>query len=103
MLITDCYENLKSASQPLSYTIIKVADDTTVVGLITDNDETAYREEVCQCELSVWCRTNNLSLNVKKTQEMIVDYRKRTGLKWRAEVEGVESFMFLVVHITIKL
>ena len=26
-------------------TIIKFADDTTVVGLITDNDETAYREE----------------------------------------------------------
>ena len=29
-----------------SNTIIKSADDTTVVGLITDNDETAYREEV---------------------------------------------------------
>ena len=26
--------------------IIKFADDTTVVGLITDNDETAYRDEV---------------------------------------------------------
>ena len=25
---------------------IKFADDTTVVGLITDNDKTAYREEV---------------------------------------------------------
>ena len=37
---------------PLLYTlfprnsIIKFADDTTVVGLITNNDETAYREEV---------------------------------------------------------
>ena len=29
-----------------SNTIIKFADDTTVVGLITDNNETAYREEV---------------------------------------------------------
>jgi hypothetical protein len=29
-----------------SETIIKFADDTTVVGLITDNDETVYREEV---------------------------------------------------------
>ena len=28
-----------------SNTIIKFAADTTVVGLITDNDETAYREE----------------------------------------------------------
>ena len=29
-----------------SNTIIKIADDTTAVGLITDNDETANREEV---------------------------------------------------------
>ena len=62
---------------------------TTVAGLITDNDETAYREEVR--DLAVWCRDNNLSLNVSKTNEMIVDYRKiraeqapliSTGLKW---------------------
>ena len=29
-----------------------------MVGLITDNDETAYREEVR--ELAVWCQDNNL-------------------------------------------
>jgi hypothetical protein len=29
-----------------SNTILKFVDDTTVVGLITDNDETAYRKEV---------------------------------------------------------
>ena len=58
-----------------SNAITKFADDTTVVGLITDNDETAYREEVR--DLSVWCQDNNLSLNVSKTKELIVDYRKR--------------------------
>ena len=58
-----------------SNTIIKFAIDTTVVGLITDNDETAYREEVT--DLAVWCQDNNLSLNVIKTMEMIVVYRKR--------------------------
>ena len=57
-----------------SNTIITFSDDTTVVGLITDNDETAYREEVR--DLSVWCQDNNLSLNVSKTKELIVDYRK---------------------------
>ena len=56
-----------------SNTIIKFADDTTVVGHITDNDETAYREEVR--DLAVWCQNNNLSLNVTKTKEIIVDYR----------------------------
>ena len=56
-----------------SNTIIKFADDTTVVGLITD--ETAYREEVR--DLTGWCQNNNLSLNITKTKKMIVDYRKR--------------------------
>jgi hypothetical protein len=50
--------------------IIKIADDTTVVGLITNNDEKAYREEVRA--LVVWCQENNLTLNFNKTKEMIV-------------------------------
>ena len=57
-----------------SNTFIKFADDTTLVGLITDNDETAYREEVR--DLARWCQNNNLFLNVTKIKEMIVDYRK---------------------------
>ena len=76
-------------------TIIKFADDTTVVGLITDNDETAYREEVR--DLDEWCQNNNLCLNVTKTKEMIVDYRKRSTehapiLIDGAVVDQVESF-----------
>jgi hypothetical protein len=83
----------------------KFADDTTVVGLITDNNETAYREEVR--DLAVWCQDNNLSLKVIKTKERIVDYRKRRAehtpiLIDRAVVEQVESFKFLGVHINNK-
>jgi hypothetical protein len=72
-----------------SNTIIKFADDTTVVGLITNNNETAYTEEVS--DLALWCQDNNLFLNVIKTKEMIVGYRKRglstppfssMGLQW---------------------
>jgi tRNA A37 threonylcarbamoyltransferase TsaD len=48
---------------------------TTVVGLITDNNKTAYREEVR--DLAVWCQDNIISLYVSKAKEMIVDYRKR--------------------------
>jgi hypothetical protein len=77
-----------------------------VVGVISDNDETAYREEVR--DLAVWCQDNILSLNVIKTMEMIVDYRKRRTdyapiLIDGAVVEQVESFKFLNVHITTKL
>ena len=46
-----------------------------MVGLITDNDDTAYRED--GRDLSVWYQDNNLSVNGIKTKEMIVDYRKR--------------------------
>ncbi|KAI2651673.1 hypothetical protein H4Q32_019814 [Labeo rohita] len=53
---------------------IKFADDTTVVGLISKRDETDYRSEVSR--LAEWCRDNNLSLNVEKTKEIIVDFRR---------------------------
>jgi predicted NACHT family NTPase len=58
-----------------SNTIVTFADNTTVVDLITENKEIAYREEVR--DLAVWCQDNNLSLNVIKTKKMILDYRKR--------------------------
>ena len=45
-------------------TIIKFADDTTVGGLITGDDETAYREE--GRDLEVWCQDNNLTLRVSR-------------------------------------
>ena len=53
--------------------------------------------------MAVWCKDNNLSLNVIKTKEMIVNYRKRrtehsTILIDEAAVEQVESFKFLGVH-----
>ena len=79
------------------------SDNTTVVSLITNGDESAYREEVR--DLAVWCQDNILSLNVSKTKELIVDYRIKRGehtpiqINW-AVVEGVESFKFLHIHIT---
>ncbi|KAI4891375.1 hypothetical protein NFI96_006357 [Prochilodus magdalenae] len=54
--------------------IVKFADDTAVVGCITNSDESGYRQEVEHLE--GWCRKNNLCINVKKTKEMIVDFRR---------------------------
>ncbi len=56
--------------------IIKFADDTSVVGLISNNDETHYREEVAQ--LAEWCGANNLSLNVEKTKEVVMDFKRNS-------------------------
>jgi hypothetical protein len=58
-----------------SNSISKCADDTTVVGLITNNDETAYREEMRA--IGVRCQESNLSLNINKTKKIIVDFRKQ--------------------------
>ena len=56
----------------------------------------------------MWCQDNSLSLNVIKTKEMIVDYRKKRTehtplIIDGAVVEQVESFKFLGVYITHKL
>ena len=68
-----------------SNSIITFADDTTVVGVITNNDETAYREEVRA--LGVWCKENNLTLNVNKTK-MIVDFRKQQREHPPIQIDG---------------
>ena len=54
--------------------VIKFADDTTVIGLITNVYETSHRREVENLE--IWCQENNLALNVDKTKETIFDYRR---------------------------
>ena len=83
--------------------MVKFADDTTLVGLITKNDETHYRKEVNL--LTTWCRDHNLLLNVSKTKEMVVDFRKSLTEHPPltidgAAVERVSSTKFLGVHIS---
>ncbi len=56
--------------------IIKFTDDTSVVGLISNNNEMHYREEFAQ--LAEWCGANNLSLNVGKTKEVVMDFRRNS-------------------------
>ncbi|KAI3376472.1 hypothetical protein L3Q82_016933, partial [Scortum barcoo] len=85
-------------------TIVKFADDTTIVGLISDNDETHYREEIQH--LTQWCSNNNLVLNTSKTKEVIVDYRRteHAPLLIHGEaVERVNNIKFLGIHITSDL
>lgn len=42
--------------------------------MITNNDESAYREEV-QAHTS-WSQNNDLHLNTNKTKELLIDFRK---------------------------
>lgn len=55
--------------------IIKFADDTTLVGLISDGDETAYKDKFQR--LVGWCADNNFVLNTSKIKELVVDFGRR--------------------------
>ncbi len=87
-----------------STSIVKFADDTMVLGLISNNDETPYLDEVER--LTSWCQDNCLSLNVSKTKELIVDFRKRQHWPYTplmisgTPVERVSSFKYLGVNIS---
>ncbi len=94
----DCVSSHSSTS------IIKFADDTVVLCLINNNDEAAYLDEVER--LTSWCQDNCLSLNVSKTKELIVDFRKRQQRPYTplmisgTPVERVSSFKYLGVNIS---
>ncbi len=72
-LLFSLYTNDCTSKDP-SVKLLKFADDPTLIGLIQDGDESAYRQEVK--ELAVWCSLNNTELNTLKTVEMIVDFRR---------------------------
>lgn len=96
----DCTSNADSVK------LIKFADDTTLIGLIKGNDESAYRQEVSN--LVAWCDENNLELNQQKTVEMVIDFRRTPAflspLTIRSTVvKEVESFKFLGTVITNNL
>ena len=71
---------LLASDSPISQScnIVKYADDTCILGLISNNEETAYR--TCVDKFVEWCQKTSLVLNTKKTKEMIFDFRK-TGTR----------------------
>ncbi|XP_059829228.1 uncharacterized protein si:ch1073-145m9.1 isoform X2 [Hypanus sabinus] len=83
--------------------LIKFADDSTLIGIISNNNEVAYREETIT--LAQRYQENNLSLNVMKTKQLVVDYRRNGDRLMpitinESGVERVNSFRFLGIHVT---
>ena len=76
---------------------------TAVVGQISDNKENAYPDEVSS--LTGCCKHNNLTLSVRKTKDITVDFRRykhttRPLIINGEEVEKVSCFEFRGVFIT---
>ncbi|KAK3568617.1 hypothetical protein QTP86_010634 [Hemibagrus guttatus] len=101
-LLFSLYTNDCTSTDP-SVKLLKFAYDTTVIGLIQDGDESAYRQEIEQ--LAALCSLNNLEINTLKTVEMIVDFRRNTPALppltiMNSTVPTVESFRFLGTTIS---
>ncbi|KAK1784642.1 hypothetical protein P4O66_003271 [Electrophorus voltai] len=83
---------------------VMFTDDTVAMGLISDNNERAYLEEIKHLEN--WCQENHLLLNISKTKELIVDCSKKQEWHYQpvringTTVERVDSFRYLGVHIS---
>ena len=93
------------SSEP-SCPLIKFADDTAMIGLIKDNDDTIYQQQLAM--FVNHCDANFLELNVSKTKEMIIDFRISCSppssivLKG-SKVDRVSSYKYLGIMIDDKL
>ena len=96
------YTNQCSFDDP-NVKLIKFADDSTILGLINpDCNETYYRNTISK--FVDWCDKHFLHLNVKKTKEMIIDFRiKKEPIEplyiKNEQVEQVDTYKYLGVAI----
>ena len=86
--------------------ITKFADDTGLTGLLADDDDSDYRQEVDR--FVGWCDHNYLELNVGKTKEMIMDNRRKEHVHGDIVIKGevvekVEQYKYLGIIIDDKL
>ena len=86
--------------------IIKYADDSVITGYLFNDTSDSYVHEI---QNSVdWCKRNYLVLNVKKTKELVFDFRKKTCVHNSItlngeEIEQVHSYKYLGTTIDDKL
>ena len=67
-----------SSSHSNKCLIVKYADDTVLIGFVTGDDESDYRQEISR--FTKWCDDHNLLLNVTKTKELIFDFRRKSNV-----------------------
>ncbi len=87
-----------------SNVIVKFADDTTVIGLITNNDETTYREVSTRTKCVRRTTSHSTSTRPRSWWWISADRAENTSITIdKTPVERVNSFKFLGVHITENL
>lgn len=76
------------------------------MGLLNQGNDLAYKREVES--FASWCDSNFLKLNVGKTKEVIIDFRKKREEVLPVTIKGqqieiVGSYKYLGVHLDSKL
>ncbi|KAI4880116.1 hypothetical protein NFI96_005091 [Prochilodus magdalenae] len=84
----------------------KFSDDTAVVGCVRNGQEREYRSLVE--DFVEWCTTNHLKLNITKTKEMCIDFRRSRPSQQPISIKGVDvevvrSYRYLGVHLDERL
>ncbi len=83
---------------------VKFADyGGMMVGLTSRGDKYSHRSEAHQ--MTLWCRDSNLTLNIGKTKEIVVDFRRAHTQQPPLTIDGsameqVSSTRFLGVHMS---
>ncbi|XP_039896534.1 uncharacterized protein LOC120738979 [Simochromis diagramma] len=85
---------------------LKFSDDSAIVGCIRDEEEEEYRSVVDS--FVEWCELNHLQLNITKTKELIMDFRKQAPppnpVTIRgADVEIVEDYRYLGLFFNLEV
>ena len=87
--------------------LLKFADDSSIIALLrSPEDETVYTNYIH--DFTKWCVDHNLLLNVSKTKELVIDFRKNkepiNPIKISDQnVTQVESYKYLGVTIDNQL
>ncbi|KAI4894837.1 hypothetical protein NFI96_004578 [Prochilodus magdalenae] len=84
----------------------KFSDDSAIVGLITNEEDSEYRELIQ--DFVDWCLQNHLQINAGKSKELVVDFRRcrhpppLVNIRGM-DIERVDSYKYLGVHLNNKL
>ena len=84
--------------------LIKFSDDSAIVD--TSGTDDVYKSSVSN--FSNWCSDHSLELNVSKTKEMVIDFRRTSQPPEPITIDGevvdrVDVFKYLGIHIDSKL
>ena len=96
----DCFKNDDYVK------LLKFADDSTIQGLIQNNDEREYFDFIDV--FTNWCDEHFLLLNVRKTKELVIDFRVKKEPLFPISIKGenvtiVNQYKYLGIIIDDKL